>query len=64
VSNLRSALVRLGMGIAFDPGRTQFDGINLPPPGIWIDQVLHRAFIEVNEEVTEAAAVTATTMCL
>lgn len=56
---LNNALAKLGMGIAFDPGRAQFDAINPPPPKVWIDQVLHRAFVEVNEEGTEAAAVTA-----
>ena len=61
-SDLSSALVRLGMGIAFDPERARFDGIHSPPPPIWIDQVLHRAFVEVNEEGTEAAAVTSTRM--
>jgi serine protease inhibitor len=60
MSSLKSALARLGVGIAFDPGRAQFDAINPPPSKIWIDQVLHRAFVEVNEKGTEAAAVTAT----
>lgn len=64
-SNLYSALARLGMGIAFDPERARFDVIHPPPPAIWIDQVLHRAFVEVNEEGTEAAAVTTARMfCL
>jgi serine protease inhibitor len=56
---LNSALGKLGMEIAFDPERARFDNINPPPPSIWLDQVLHRAFVEVNEEGTEAAAVTA-----
>jgi serine protease inhibitor len=56
---LNSALEKLGMAIAFDPRRARFDTISTPPPPIWIDQVLHRAFVEVDEEGTEAAAVTA-----
>ena len=60
MASLKSALATLGMGIAFDPGRAQFDAINPPPSKIWIDEVLHRAFVEVNEEGTEAAAVTVT----
>jgi serine protease inhibitor len=61
-SNLYSALASLGMGIAFDSKRARFDAIHSPPPPIWIDQVLHRAFVEVNEEGTEAAAVTTALM--
>ena len=61
---LNSALEKLGMGTAFDRHRARFDAIKLPPPEIWIGQILHRAFIEVNEEGTEAAAVTATMMPL
>jgi serpin B len=57
---LNSALEKLGMGIAFDRQRARFDGINPLPPEIWIGQILHRAFVEINEEGTEAAAVTAT----
>lgn len=57
-ANLKGALIKLGMGTSFDPRRARFDNIVLPPPQIWISQVLHRAFVEVNEEGTEAAAVT------
>jgi serpin B len=61
-ANLKATLDKLGMEIAFDPRRARFDTIVLPPPKIWISQVLHRAFVEVNEEGTEAAAVTDATM--
>ena len=61
-SNLRNALAKLGMEIAFDPKRARFDAIIPRPPEVWIDQVLHRAFVEINEEGTEAAAVTAARM--
>jgi serpin B len=56
--NLNPILANLGMSEAFDPGRAQFDGMALPPPPIYIGQVMHRAVVEVNEEGTEAAAVT------
>ena len=52
------------MSEAFNPERAQFDGMALPPPPISIDEVIHRALVEVNEEGTEAAAVTAVRMCL
>ena len=56
-------LANIGMSEAFDPERAQFDGIALPPPPFYIGRVIHRAMVEVNEEGTEAAAVTASTMC-
>lgn len=56
-------LRNLGMSEAFDPRRAQFDGIALPPPPIYIGRAIHRAVVEVNEEGTEAAAVTAIAMC-
>ena len=55
---LNSPLSQLGMALAFDPQRARFDAISPPPPAIWIETVLHRAFVEVNEEGTEAAATT------
>ena len=52
-------LSKLGMSDAFDTERAQFDGMALPPPPIYISRAIHRAVVEVNEEGTEAAAVTA-----
>jgi serine protease inhibitor len=46
------------MEIAFTPG-ADFSKI---APGIWIDKVKHKSFVEVNEEGTEAAAVTSVQM--
>ena len=54
---LNDALKALGMEVAFTD-RADFAGIVTPPPTLYIDQVLHKSFIEVNEEGTEAAAVT------
>lgn len=53
---LNDALIALGMGIAFTPG-ADFTRIH-ESGGIWIDEVKHKTFVEVNEEGTEAAAVT------
>ncbi len=56
---LNDTLRALGMGIAFSGG-ANFSGMG--PPGLFISEVRHKTFVEVNEEGTEAAAVTAVTM--
>jgi serpin B len=53
---LNDVLDVLGMGVAFT-GAADFSGI-VPGGGIWIDEVKHKTFVDVNEEGTEAAAVT------
>lgn len=58
---LNKALKMLGMGIAFDRKNADFAGIN-PGDTLWIDKVLHKTFVQVDEEGTEAAAVTAVVM--
>ena len=55
-------LANLGMSDAFNPETARLDGMALPPPPIYIGQAIHRALVEVNEEGTEAAAVTAVTL--
>jgi serine protease inhibitor len=55
---LNDALKALGMGIAFDPGRADFSGIVKTSENAFISEVKHKTFAEVNEEGTEAAAVT------
>jgi serpin B len=54
---LNDILSLMGMGIAFEPMAADFTGINANG-GLYIDFVKHNTFVEVNEEGTEAAAVT------
>jgi serine protease inhibitor len=58
-ATLNDALKALGMGIAFDLRRADFGAMFADgKPGASIDEVKHKTFVEVNEEGTEAAAVT------
>ncbi len=63
---LTSVLKALGMGIAFDQGRADFSSLMDVPPEIleklYISEVKHKTFVEVNEEGTEASAATSTGM--
>jgi len=54
---LNDVLSAMGMSVAFDPGRANFSRIN-PDVQLFISQVLHKTFVQVDEEGTEAAAVT------
>jgi len=61
---LKKVLSKLGMPTAFDRRTANFRKMCELKPGenISIDKVKHKAFIEVNEKGTEAAAATAVTM--
>jgi serpin B len=57
---LNDVLAALGMGVAFTGG-ADFSKM-LAGGGIWISEVRHKAFVDVNEEGTEAAAATSVVM--
>lgn len=59
---LNDVLSSLGMRIAFTPGQADFSQMYKGPFDLYISKVDHKTFVEVNEEGTEAAAVTSVTI--
>ncbi|MDT9184728.1 serpin family protein [Limnospira sp. PMC 289.06] len=58
---LNDSLKSMGMDIAFDPNQADFSNLT-PDNNVRISEVKHKTFVEVNEEGTEAAAVTSVTV--
>ncbi|WP_438009675.1 serpin family protein [Sorangium sp. So ce321] len=56
--SLKETLKAMGMEVAFTPGAADFTGINAQGEP-YIQDVIHKAFVGVNEAGTEAAAATA-----
>jgi len=52
----------LGIKDAFDADKADFRGMGWPKGGLWIAQIKHKAYVDVNEEGTEAAGATAVEM--
>lgn len=59
---LNAPLESLGMKRAFLPDAAEFSGMTDDPEGLFIGSVLHKTFVDVNEQGTEAAAVTGVMM--
>ena len=56
---LKELLAELGLETAFDPAQADFSALGTAPDGpLYLDSVIHKARIEVNEKGTEAAAAT------
>lgn len=55
--NLNAPLVGIGMKDAFDSGKADFSGMD-GKKELSLSHVLHKAYVDVNEEGTEAAAAT------
>ncbi len=56
--DLVPALTSLGLSLPFDPDHADFTGIAKEPPLV-VSSAVHKAFVAVDEEGTEAAAATA-----
>ncbi|HEX6046024.1 MAG TPA: serpin family protein [Pyrinomonadaceae bacterium] len=57
-ANLNEALKAIGMAEAFDPMGADFSGMMNTGERVYISEVKHKAFAQINEEGTKAAAVT------
>jgi len=55
-NRLNDEMINMGLGIAFDPGSADFSRIS--DIQLYISYILQKTYIDVNEEGTEAAAVT------
>lgn len=55
--DLKSTLSSMGIRNAFDPVQADFTGMSVKKD-LFISKVIHKAFVEVNEEGTEAVAAT------
>lgn len=55
---LNDYLANLGLSIAFMPGAADFSNMYKGPESLFISEVKHKSYVDVNEEGTEAAAAT------
>ncbi len=57
--DMKSLLISMGMEDVFDGQKVNLSGMS-PNNDLVVSKVIHKAFVEVNEEGTEAAAATGT----
>jgi serpin B len=55
---LADVLAKMGMPTLFQPGKADLSGI-VATKDLFISRVIHKAYVDVNEQGTEAAAATA-----
>ncbi|MBI3861419.1 MAG: FHA domain-containing protein [Planctomycetia bacterium] len=60
---LNQVLESLGMRRAFSPDEADFSRMSDNREGLFLSAAIHKAFVDVNEKGTEAAAATAIVMC-
>ncbi len=61
--NMGDIVKNMGINLAFSPTRAQFPKMLTPAPEcLWIDDIIQKTYIDVDENGTEAAAVTAIMM--
>lgn len=61
--NMSSVLQNLGMSNAFSPAKADFSNLKDNNQPLWIGQVIHNCVVNVDEEGTEAAALTSVDLC-
>lgn len=55
--DLKTSLIKMGMTNAFSPSKADFSGM-IGNANVWIQGAIHKAYLNVNEDGTEAAAAT------